>query len=326
MPSIPCSLTLIGVVLASAEVFAQASTPPARAHHSLAYDTEAGAVILTGGSTPRDSGRRFEFFNDLWSFDGTRWTAYTPTGAAISGAPIAQNTRSGRLFSYGGYNGQSLGVLRTLENGHWRVVGENKDLRVAEPGFVYDSRRHRFIVFGGSEARGMLNGDTWEYDGSQWTRLGVANPPARQAHVMVFDSARGRVVLFGGMAAPSQPGRRPQQLGDTWEFDGNRWTQRNVAGPSGRSGAGATYDSRRRMVIMFGGVDSSGFLNDTWSWDGASWKKLADSGPEPRGMGYIAYDPKRDRVVLFGGRTGWPDGDMNDTWEWNGASWRRITP
>ncbi|MEW5918078.1 MAG: hypothetical protein AB1762_16875 [Gemmatimonadota bacterium] len=304
---------------------AQGATPPARAHHSLAYDSEVGAVILTGGSTPRDSGRRFEFFNDLWAFDGARWTAYSPNGAALSGATLARHTRSGRLFSFGGYNGQSLGVLRTLENGHWRQLGENSELRVAEPGFAFDSRRQRFVAFGGS-GRGSLNGDTWEFDGSRWMRLEVASPPRRQAFVMVFDSLRSRVVAFGGMGARAQPGQRPALYGDTWEFDGNRWTQRNAAGPSPRNGAGAAYDSRRGIVIVFGGVDSSGFRNDTWSWDGSSWKKLAESGPQPRGMGYLAYDPKRDRVVLFGGRKGWPDGDLNDTWEWDGRSWRRAAP
>ena len=91
-----------------------------------------------------------------------------------------------------------------------------------------------------------------------------------------------------------------------------------------RNGAGATFDSRRGLVIVFGGAGPGGFLGDTWSWDGTAWRKLADTGPEPRVMGYLAYDRNRDRVVLFGGRKGWPDGDLNDTWEWDGVSWKKV--
>jgi hypothetical protein len=81
------------------------------------------------------------------------------------------------------------------------------------------------------------------------------------------------------------------------------------------------------VIVIFGGVDGSGFLGDLWAWNGVEWRKLADAssaGPAPRAMGHLAYDQRRDRVVLFGGRKGWPDGDLNDTWEWDGATWRRI--
>ena len=89
-------------------------------------------------------------------------------------------------------------------------------------------------------------------------------------------------------------------------------------------GVGATFDSKRGVVVIFGGVGPNGFHGDTWSWNGTSWSKLSDTGPEPRGMGYLVYDRHRDRIVLFGGRKGWPDGDLNDTWEWDGSSWRQV--
>ena len=48
--------------------------PPVRAHHSLVYDEAAKTILLTGGSTPVDGGNSFKFFNDIWSFDGNKWT------------------------------------------------------------------------------------------------------------------------------------------------------------------------------------------------------------------------------------------------------------
>lgn len=173
---------------------------------------------------------------------------------------------------------------------------------------------------------GRAHGDTWEFDGSAWSKVATSGPAARQAHAMVFDSKRNRSVLFGGMGSSAAPGQRPPLLGDTWELDGKSWKRIAIDGPSARNSPGVAYDSRRGRVILFGGSDSTGFKGDTWAYDGTAWTKLAETGPEPRVMGYVAYDKKRDRVVLFGGRKGWPDGDLNDTWEFDGTSWRKITP
>lgn len=224
-----------------------------------------------------------------------------------------------------GYPGALRGDLRVLESGGWRVLHCHAEAAAAEPGFVYDAKADRLVVFGGSAGPGRALGDTWIFAGDAWRKLAGSNPPARQALVMVYDAKRGRTLLFGGMAN-GPPGQPPPALGDTWTLDGERWTQRQVAGPAARSGAGAAYDSKRGLVILFGGVGADGFYGDTWSWDGTAWRKLADTGPEPRGMGYLAYDTARDRVVLFGGRKGWPNGDLNDTWEWDGATWRRVGP
>ena len=58
----------------------------------------------------------------------------------------------------------------------------------------------------------MLN-DTWEWDGTNWTRITTGtNVPARDMYAMAYDTARGRVVLFGGIDSQSQT------LGDTWEY------------------------------------------------------------------------------------------------------------
>lgn len=318
-----CLLAATAALLLLPLAHAQSSSPPRRAHHALVYDPANQRILLSGGSTPVDGGSRFVFFNDLWAFDGTRWTRLGASGDSLSGIRMVFDAQRQRVVSFGGFDQRSRGDLRALEGNAWRTIGAHAEMPSAEPGFAYDTRRDRFIAFGGSASRWVTHGDTWEYDGSEWSKLAVANPPARQAHAMVYDERRGRTVLFGGMGSAPE-GQRPPILGDTWEYDGSAWVARQVAGPSPRIGPGMAYDSRRGLVILFGGSGSGSSLGDTWSWDGTTWRMLADVGPPPRSMGQLAYDAGRDRIVLFGGRDGYPDGDLDDTWEWDGEVWRRV--
>lgn len=250
-------------------------TPPRRAHHALVYDESRQRVLLTGGSTPHDGGQRFEFFNDLWAFDGKTWAALGESGDKMSGMRLAWDGVNRRELSFGAYTGRSIGLLRALTGDQWTTLGENADMPAAEPGFVFDSKRNRFMALGGSSGPGQALGDTWEFDGAAWTRSSAASPPPRQAHAMVFEERRGRILLFGGMGAAPR-GQRPPALGDTWEFDGTRWTELKVPGPGARNGAGIAYDSKRDRVVLFGGRKGwpDGDLNDTWEWDGATWRRI----------------------------------------------------
>jgi hypothetical protein len=68
---------------------------------------------------------------------------------------------------------------------------------------TYDSNHGQVVLFGGLASiyiypNGLLN-DTWVWDGSNWTQKFPENsPPARFGQAMVYDSAQGQVVLFGG--------------------------------------------------------------------------------------------------------------------------------
>ncbi len=83
---------------------------------------------------------------------------------------------------------------------------------------VYDSGASRVILFGGG-ADTYLN-DTWAYDPSAntWTILnpGGSLPSARAFPTMVYDSAAGQVIIFGGSTGSAGD----IFFDDTWAYGG----------------------------------------------------------------------------------------------------------
>ncbi len=197
------------------------------------------------------------------------------------------------------------------------------------------------LVYMGSQQRGLLFGgfypvigyadDTWEWDsltGSWLQKVPSTKPPGRREHAMSYDSARDRVVLFGGLAAGNR--------GDTWEWDGTNWQNRTplapASSPSPRTMSAMAYDAARGKTILFGGMFVIDGLNatlhgDTWEWDGTAWTLLSPAtSPNARSGHTMTYDSTRARVILQGG-WGYYNSVANgggmraDTWEWDGTDW-----
>lgn len=177
---------------------------------------------------------------------------------------------------------------------------------------VYDSQRHRIVLFGGYTGNANL-GDTWEWDGTAWlARFSSSFPTAREGHAMAYDSQRGKTVLFGGAGSA-----------ETWEWSGSAWAHVIVNGPPSRRYHAMVYDSQRGKTVLFGGQGASGdAIADTWEWDGTTWTQVIATGPAGRQHHAMAYDSLRGKTVLFGG---WNSGStFADTWEWDGNSWAQM--
>ena len=193
---------------------------------------------------------------------------------------------------------------------------------------VYDTAAGKAILFGGWDPDTDF-GDTWAYEplANTWADLGPAGdlPAPRALHQMVYDSAGGEVLLFGGT---SDAGR----YDDTWAYDpvANTWTDLSGAGgPQARSAHCMVYDSDGGKAILFGGAGDAGRYDDTWAYDPAanSWTDLHPEGPVPTGRSghSMAYDPISGQVILFGGY----DGTLvNDTWAYDplANTWTDLDP
>ena len=172
---------------------------------------------------------------------------------------------------------------------------------------AYEDARQRVVLFGGEDV-GRVLGDTWEWDGTEWTQIADTGPSGRLLPGMVFDSSRACLVLFGG----EDPG--VGRLGDSWEWnDDAGWVERQDMGP--REIDSPKMASTGEHMVLFGALYAG---DDAWGrtreWEGQLWTQRQDMGPPRRQWYDLAYDSQRDRVVLFGG---WDNGSgtsFGDTW------------
>lgn len=139
---------------------------------------------------------------------------------------------------------------------------------------------------------------------------------------MAYDSARQRVVMFGGENSATN------QFSDTWEYNGatSRWTQRNVSGPAARRNPVLVYDPVRAVTVLFGGEAGTTASDQTWEWDGTAWTQRSPAAsPSARHSAGGAWDPVRQRVVIFGGEGSNDTIRYNDVHEWDGTTWTQRT-
>jgi hypothetical protein len=295
--------------------------PSPRRAAAMTFDPVRGRTVLFGGRQFDREAReanQLELLSDTWEWDGLHWTQVSDIGPpAFGGYAMAWDAASQRALLFGG--GEIFGeALRRHDTWLWdgkdwtQMDDDGPSIRI---GFAVagDTTRQRVVLFGGAtEPLGQqmaANGETWEWDGNEWTQQGDTGPAPRSGHCMAFDDVRGRVVLFGGVTLAGT------SLNDTWEWDGTTWTQTSDVGPKARFAAAMSFDGNQ--TILFGGSSSFGGLaadlNDTWSWDGRNWTQRQDIGPSPRELASLAADSVRCRIVLFGGVNA--NDSLRDTWE-----------
>lgn len=169
---------------------------------------------------------------------------------------------------------------------------------------VHDEHRRKMVLYGGGYGvLGNKRGDTWEFDGAQWTLVANTGPAPRELHAMAYDNNRRVAVLFGGLTSSGRQG-------DTWEWDGSSWTQVADSGPSPRSGHAMIYDKVRGVTVLYGGYDGA-TRSDTWEWNGEQWTQVSEDAPPARRYHAMVFDSVRNAAVLFGGRAA---DSLDDMW------------
>lgn len=113
---------------------------------------------------------------------------------------------------------------------------------------------------------------------SEWTQRNTGRSPTpRGGHAMAYDSARERLVLFGGIN-----GLQPE--GDTWEWNGATWVNVSPSPPHLTAHAMA-YDSDRGRVVLFGGIPPGGGIEGPTPRDACLFLSVGRRAPPPAGDG-----------------------------------------
>lgn len=146
----------------------------------------------------------------------------------------------------------------------------------------------------------------------------------RQRAGVAFDSLRGRLVLFGGLAGRTGLSGATS-LNDTYEQESAGWVRRTPpsAPPASDLASAIAYDVPNKRIIYFTFGQASR-QPETWRYDGRNWARFlgVTNSPNFRQNYASAFDFNRGVLVLFGGSD--TTGLFLDTWEFDGTEWRQI--
>ncbi len=174
------------------------------------------------------------------------------------------------------------------------------------------------VLFGGT-GNPLASNETWLYDGSNWTLQTPATQPSGRIEMeMVYDLARGVLVLYGGSVGGANA--------ETWEYNGLDWAQVvTPANPGGRARYGLCYDAARGRVVLYGGITAGIGIptNQTWEYDGSNWVQVATAAnPGALDRPAVCYHVGLGKTVLFGGA--FSSTIFDATWVYDGVNWTQV--
>jgi hypothetical protein len=181
----------------------------------------------------------------------------------------------------------------------------------------------------------IFSGNAHGQTALNWTQAapGSASPSARSGHGMVFDNARQKVIVFGGVDVAGN------FLNDMWQWDlaSQSWSPVVPATndvPVPRANFAMAYDVNRSKIVLYGGnvpvnADNNvGIVGDTWEFDSATltWTLIPADHLVYVGLwgAQAAYDPNLRQVILFGGQPYWGIPENGGTYAWSGTAWTLV--
>ncbi|MHB8573348.1 MAG: hypothetical protein ACYDAY_10440 [Candidatus Dormibacteria bacterium] len=299
------AVTIVAAPAASANGFFSSAGggPAARFASTMAYDPSNSSAVLFGGCTEytattsaSQSLTVYSSLNplgftagqdllcpananlgDTWVFSSGSWSRANPASSPHPrfAASSAYDQANGKVLLFGGIFESENPTDATAPAGATSCAADYVNgLR-----YPYTS-----IVDGNANLYLWCFADTWEWDGSNWTRLsdgsGTGQPAARFDAAMAVNSDT-RPVLMGGCADNGAQ----HQAGGAWDCSAG-----------------------------LGRVDS-----DMWTWTGTAWSEMAASLPSARrGLeNGASYDPGSNQMFLYGGYGGWSGSAIAEAWEFD---------
>ena len=196
-----------------------ASSLPAMKQCDMVYVPGLATTYLFGGSDGTT------LYDETWAWDGVNWTQLSPATVPPARRQhfMACDTSSSTVFMYGGFSTASTTWTNhkdtwVFDGTNWTEIvtanfptGGGGTYGLNNGAMSYDPLRDVMVLFGGVE-NGPTLPSTWEFDGADWTNLGISGAGDRSATSMRFVAGLGKIILFGGY--------RTTQMDDTWEYVG----------------------------------------------------------------------------------------------------------
>ncbi|MCI4336771.1 MAG: PKD domain-containing protein [Thermoplasmata archaeon] len=285
----------------------------------MAYDAKDGYIlfVISGPTYDTHPVATWKFQNGAWTelSAGRSGDPLTGNGATMAYDPVDQY-----VVLFGG----NFNVTWTFQGGSWTRL----NLTTEPPArwgtaLAFDPIDGYLLMFGGSDCYPgywwigcTWSSASWGFVDGAWFQIQLRSgdvPPARAYAALVFDSAEGYMLMFGGLECA--PPANCTVANDSLAFAHGTWTSlRTVASPRARAFAGIAYDAANESVVLTGGsgVDSSGGYNgatkDTWSFSNGAWHNVSfgstfvPTAAFSPGFGYIP-ELRLDLLVLTSGQT-----------------------
>lgn len=309
---------LFAIVALLLSTTAFASHPSARSYARMAFHTEDGTAVLFGGESLFDAATQQTYDSDeTWTWTGSRWIQLFPSNHPIgrSAHGMAYDPNHSRVVLFGGRRAATspegnISVLNDTwvwDDGVWHQV-DTPNAPEARQLFAmtYDSTRDRVILFGGSRPTAAdasnfeATYDTWEFDGTTWTKIDVATPPQVNFPLLAYDAQRNQTVLVGGDTS---------LVTQMYFYDpaARAWNKKTFATeekfPPCVNDASMVYRATSGTIFLVGGVCSilTNPVDATWLWNGTTWSEVELFNPSRATAQAIAWDGLRDTVVIYGG-------------------------
>ncbi len=183
------------------------------------------------------------------------------------------------------------------------------------------------VMYGGrdvpqsaAEATGFgtitYSGDTWTWDGSDWSQQHPAHHPVLFQPSATYDYARRQIVLVGST---------PTLTLETWTYDGFDWThwaQADGKPAPSRIYSRLSFDAASKTVVTFGGYNPrASDLTAVWEWDGRTWTQTPAASPFALSA-FAGFAPEFDQ----GSMLICSDSPAATTWRWDGSRFTQLHP
>ena len=180
----------------------------------------------------------------------------------------------------------------------WSRVATSGPSARHDASMVYDASRQRVVLYGGrsgSFPNEVLLTDTWEWNGTVWSRVADTGPSARAHQHIAYDRSRSRTVLYGGFDIPTQT-----ELRDIWEWNGATWTKANASGPSNSVAVGVGYEEGASLTLLVS-LDNATSKIVVDAWNGSTVARTAVPSPTcaPIADQTVSMGPTRG-ILWFG--------------------------